>query len=130
LRSKMGRWESERLYKGRNPSSWGTPPPTNLQPPEPCFSLPMDLISIGEGSHEAMKEGAKGWRSPMMPAAGKESPAPPPAPLLPRRCRPRPRCSSSPSSPLSPSHIQWFILPHTSVPFYVNMVFDDIIFIL
>jgi hypothetical protein len=40
LRPKIGRRESERLYKGRNPSSWGTPPPTNLQPPEPRFSLP------------------------------------------------------------------------------------------
>jgi hypothetical protein len=39
LRLKMGRRESERLYKGRNPSSWGTPPPTNLQSPEPHFSL-------------------------------------------------------------------------------------------
>jgi hypothetical protein len=35
----------------------------------------MDPISMGEVSHEAMKEGAKGRRSPMMPAAG-ESPAP------------------------------------------------------
>jgi hypothetical protein len=43
------------------------------------FASPMDLISMGEGSHEAMKEGAKGRRSPMMPAAG-ESPALPPAP--------------------------------------------------
>jgi hypothetical protein len=42
-----GRWKSEKLYKGRNPSSRGTPPPTNLQPPEPRF----------RGSHEAMKEG-------------------------------------------------------------------------
>jgi hypothetical protein len=40
VRPKMERRESERLYKGRNPSSWGTPPPTNLQPPEPRFSLP------------------------------------------------------------------------------------------
>jgi hypothetical protein len=30
VRTKMGRRESERLYKGRNPSSWGTPPPPNL----------------------------------------------------------------------------------------------------
>jgi hypothetical protein len=57
LRPKMGRRESERLYKGRNPSSWETPPPTNLQPREPRFRLPMDPISMGEGSHEAMKEG-------------------------------------------------------------------------
>jgi hypothetical protein len=34
---KIGRQESERLYKGRNPSSWGTLPSTNLQPPEPHF---------------------------------------------------------------------------------------------
>jgi hypothetical protein len=54
---KMGRWKSERLYKGRNPSSWETPPPTNLQPPEPRFRLPMDPISMGEGSHAALKEG-------------------------------------------------------------------------
>jgi hypothetical protein len=37
---RLGRRESERLYKGRNPSSWETPPPMNLQPPEPRFSLP------------------------------------------------------------------------------------------
>ena len=41
---------------------------------------------------------------------------------------------SPPSSPPSPSPtppcIQWFILPQTSVPPYVNMVFDAIIFIL
>jgi hypothetical protein len=40
LRPKMGIRESERPYKGRNPSSWGTFPPTNLQPPEPRFRLP------------------------------------------------------------------------------------------
>jgi hypothetical protein len=39
LRPKMGRQKSERLYKGRNPSSWETPPPMNLQPPEPHFCL-------------------------------------------------------------------------------------------
>ncbi len=80
------------------------------------FASPMDPISMGEGSQEAMKEGAKGRCSPMIPAAGKESPAPPPP--------------SSPSSPPSPSpntpSMQWFILPHTSVPSYVNMVFDAI----
>jgi hypothetical protein len=26
--------------------------------------------------------------------------------------------------------MQWFILPHTTVPSYVNMVFDAIIFII
>jgi hypothetical protein len=40
----------------------------------------MDPTSMGEGSHEAMKEGGQGAALPMMPAAG-ESPAPPPAPL-------------------------------------------------
>jgi hypothetical protein len=55
LRHKMGRRESERLYKGRNPSSWGTPPPTNLQPPEPPFRLPHGSHLHGGGlpwSHE------------------------------------------------------------------------------
>jgi hypothetical protein len=37
-----------------------------------------------------------------------------------------PSSSSPPSpSPTSP-FIQWFIIPHTSVPSYVNMVFDAI----
>jgi hypothetical protein len=40
VRPKMGRWKSKKLYKGRKPNSWETPPPTNLQPPEPCFHLP------------------------------------------------------------------------------------------
>jgi hypothetical protein len=39
VRPKMERQKSERLYKWRNPSSWGTPPPTNLQPSEPRFRL-------------------------------------------------------------------------------------------
>jgi hypothetical protein len=109
VRPKMGRRESERLYKGRNPSSWRTPPPTNLQPPEPRFRLPHGSHLHGEGSHEAMKEGGS--------AAARA-----------------PRCSSPPSSPRSPSPpppiMQWFILPQTSVLSYVNMVFDAIIFIL
>jgi hypothetical protein len=40
VRSKMGRRKSEKLYKGRKPNSWETPPPTNLQPPETRFCLP------------------------------------------------------------------------------------------
>jgi hypothetical protein len=40
VRPKMGRQKSEKLYKGRKPNSWETPPPTNLQPPEPHFCLP------------------------------------------------------------------------------------------
>jgi hypothetical protein len=40
VRPKMERREYERLYKGRNPSLWGTSPPTNLQPPDLRFCLP------------------------------------------------------------------------------------------
>jgi hypothetical protein len=40
VRPKMEGWKSEKLYKGRKPNSWETPPPMNLQPPEPCFRLP------------------------------------------------------------------------------------------
>jgi hypothetical protein len=63
---KMGRRESERLYKGRNPSSWGTPPPTNLQPPEPRFRLPHGYHLHGRGlpwSHEGrgLRGGAPPW---------------------------------------------------------------------
>lgn len=90
------------------------------------FAFPMDPISMLEGSHEAMKEGAKGRRSPWCRRRGRSPPRRRPR----RRRRPRPRCSSPPSLPLSPSHMQWFILPDTSVPSYVNMVFDAIIFIL
>jgi hypothetical protein len=80
VRPKMGRWESERLYKGRSPSSSGTPPPTNLQTPEPHFRLPHGShLRGGRAPIKPWRKGAKGRRSPMMPAAG-ESPAPPPAP--------------------------------------------------
>jgi hypothetical protein len=85
LRSKMGRRESERLYKGRNPSSWGIPPPTNLQPREPRFCLPHGSHLHGGGLpwiHEG--RGLRGGAPPMMPAAGESIallPAPPPAPL-------------------------------------------------
>jgi hypothetical protein len=66
VRPKMGRRESERLYKGRNPSSWGTPPPTNLQPPEPRFRLPHGSHLHGGGlpwSHEGrgLRGGAPPW---------------------------------------------------------------------
>jgi hypothetical protein len=66
VRPKMGRRESERLYKGRNPNSWGTPPPMNLQPPEPCFRLPHGSHLHGGGlpwSHEGrgLREGAPPW---------------------------------------------------------------------
>jgi hypothetical protein len=66
LRPKMGRWESERLYKGRNPSSWKTPPPTNLQPLEPLFRLSHGSHLHGGGlpwSHEGrgLRGGAPPW---------------------------------------------------------------------
>jgi hypothetical protein len=80
---------------------------------------------MGEGSHEAMKEGGQGAALPHDAGGGG----------VPRSTAARaPRCSSPPSSPLSPSPtppiMQWFILQHTSVPSYVNMVFDATIFIL
>jgi hypothetical protein len=40
VRPKRGKRKSEKLYKVRNPSSWGIPPLMNLQPPEPRFRLP------------------------------------------------------------------------------------------
>jgi hypothetical protein len=66
LRPKMGRQESERLYKGRNPSSWETPPPTNLQPPKTRFRLPHGSHLHGGGlpsSHEGrgLRSGAPPW---------------------------------------------------------------------
>jgi hypothetical protein len=73
----------------------------------------MDPISMGEGSREAMKEGGQGAALPHDAHAA-------------AACAPH--CSSPPSSPLSlsptPPIMQWFILPHTSVPSYVNMVID------
>jgi hypothetical protein len=134
VQPKMGRRESERLYKWRNSSSWGTPPPTNLQPLEPRFRLPHGYHLHGGGlplSHEG--RGLRGGAPPWCRQRG--------SPPCHRRRHHRaavaaraPRCSSLPSSPLSPSPtlsiMQWFILPHNSVPSYVNMVFDAIIFIL
>jgi hypothetical protein len=88
VRHKMRRRESERLYKERNPSSWGTPPPTNLHPPEPRFRLSHGSHLHG-GGLLPWRKGAKRRRSPMTPAAG-ESPAlppvPPPAPLAAHLC--------------------------------------------
>jgi hypothetical protein len=85
----------------------------------------MDPISMRESSHEAIKKGGQGAALPHDAGDGG----------VPRAAAARaPRCSSLPSSLLSPSPtppiMQWFILTHTSVPSYVNMVFDAIIFIL
>jgi hypothetical protein len=49
VRPKMGRWKSEKLYKGRKPNSCETPPPTNLQTPEPRFRLPHGSHPHGGG---------------------------------------------------------------------------------
>jgi hypothetical protein len=57
VRSKMGRWEIERLYKGRNPTCGGHLHPRICSHQSHVFASPMDPISMGEGSHEAMKEG-------------------------------------------------------------------------
>jgi hypothetical protein len=82
MRPKMGRRESERLYKRRNPSLWETSPPTNLQPPEPCFSLPHGSHLHGGGlpwSHEG--RGLRGGAPPWCRRRGRSLPRP-----RPRRC--------------------------------------------
>jgi hypothetical protein len=66
VRPKMERRKSEKLYKGRKPNSWETPPPTNLQPPEPRFRLPHGSHLHGGGlpwSHEGrgLRDGAPPW---------------------------------------------------------------------
>jgi hypothetical protein len=66
VRPKMGKWKFEKLYKGRKPNSWETPPPTNLQPPEPRFCLPHGSHLHGGGlpwSHEGtgLRGGAPPW---------------------------------------------------------------------
>jgi hypothetical protein len=99
LRPKMGRRESERLYKGRNPRSWGTLPPTNLQLPEPRFSLPHRSHLHRGGlpwSHEG--RGLRGG-APHDAGGGGVPRAVASAVVAVRT----PRCSSPPSSPLSPS---------------------------
>jgi hypothetical protein len=89
LRPKMGRWESKRLYKGRNPSSWGTPPPTNLQPPKLRFSLPHGSHLHGGGlpwSHEGrgLRDGAPPWcrRREKSPSRGRWRRRPRPSLLI------------------------------------------------
>jgi hypothetical protein len=85
---------------------------------------------MGEGSHEAMKEGGQGTALPHDVGGGGVPRAVAAAAVAART----PCCSSPPSSPLSLSPtapiMKWFILSHTSVPSYVNVVFDAIIFIL
>jgi hypothetical protein len=83
LRPKMGTWESDRIYKGSNPSSWETSPPMNLQPPEPHFCLPHGSHLHGgwlAWSHEG--RGLRGGAPPWCRRWG--SP-----PRRHRRCRPR-----------------------------------------
>jgi hypothetical protein len=81
VRPKMGRRKSEKLYKGRKPNSWETPPPTNLQSPEPWFCLSHGSHLHGGGLpwiHEG--RGPRGGAPPWCRRRG--SP--------PRRRRPRP----------------------------------------
>jgi hypothetical protein len=83
VRLKMGRQKSKKLYKGRKPNSWRTPPPTNLQPPEPHFRLPHGSHLHGGGlqwSHE--ERGLRGGASPWCRRRGRP-------PRRRRRC-PRP----------------------------------------
>jgi hypothetical protein len=82
----------------------------------------MDPISMGEGSQESMKEGGQG--AALLHDAGGREGAPRAAAAL-RLSLPL-SSSSPPSLSPTPLCIQWFILPHTSVPSYVNMVFDAI----
>jgi hypothetical protein len=69
-----------------------------------------------------MKEGGYGAALPH-DAGGREG-APRAAAAL--RLSLPPSLSSPPSPSPTPPCIQWFIIPHTSVPSYVNMVFDAI----
>jgi hypothetical protein len=79
VRPKMGRRESERLYKGRNPHG-GHLHPRICSHQSHVFTSPWIPCSWGRAPMKPWRKGAKGRRSPMMPAAG-ESPVPPPAPL-------------------------------------------------
>ena len=75
LKVQRGWRKSESLYKGRKPNSWGTPPPTNLQPPKPCFCLPHGSHLHGGGlprSHEG--RGLRGGASPWCRRRGRSSP--------------------------------------------------------
>jgi hypothetical protein len=81
VRPKKGRRESERLYKGRNPSSWGDTSTHEFAATRATFSpLPWILSLWGRDPMKPWMKGAKGRRSPMMPAVG-ESPAPAPPSL-------------------------------------------------
>jgi hypothetical protein len=81
LRSKMGRRKSKRLYKGRNPSSVGDTSTHKFVATRATFSPPPWIPSPwGRAPMKPWSKGAKGRRFPMIPAAGKESPAPSPAP--------------------------------------------------
>ena len=100
-----------------------------FQPPEATFLPPPWIPSPwGRAPKKPWRREAKGRRSPMMTGGGEATPRAAAGAAL------RSSLPSPPSSPPSPSPtppcIQWFILPQTSVPSYVNMVFDAIIFIL
>ena len=63
---KRGWRKSEKIYKGRKPNSWRTPPPTNFSHQKPRFCLPHGSHLHGGGlprSHEGgrLRGGAPPW---------------------------------------------------------------------
>jgi hypothetical protein len=75
VRPKMGRRKSEKLYKGRKPNSWETPPPTNYSRQKPRFCLPHGSHLHGGGlprSHEG--RGLRGGALPWNRRQGRSSP--------------------------------------------------------
>jgi hypothetical protein len=123
---RLGDRNPRSYIKGGNLTRGGLLHPRIAATKSHVFASPMDPISMGRAPKKPGRKGAKARRSPMKPAVGKELPASLPAPPPPcTSCCP-PSSSSLPSPSPTPPCIQWFILPHTSVLSYVNMVFDAI----
>jgi len=118
------RWKSESPYKGGNPRSWPSTHTHEFAATKAMFLPPPWIPSPwGRAPKKPWRKGAKGRRTPIdVGGAGGVPCATAGAGAALR--------SSPPSPPPIPPCIQWFILPQTSVPLYVNMVFDAIIFIL
>jgi hypothetical protein len=90
------------------------------------FASPMDSTSMGEGSQEAMKEGGYGAALPHDAVNREGAPRTAASAGATLRLLLPPSSSLPPSPSPTPPCIKWFILPHTSVTSYVNMVFDGI----
>ena len=78
---KRGWRKSEKIYKGRKPNSWRTPPPTNFSHQKPRFCLPHGSHLHGGGlprSHEGGR--LRGGAPQACRRRGKEFPAPPAPP--------------------------------------------------